>query len=271
MLYAWMTARRRTGRQALRHGPLRAYAQNPQEVNRFKWVVKDRKYFRSRCTPGGGPPFLVEAGERWLDVGANVGYFAALALSEGARSMTCVEAEKENIVRLRRNLKLGGADRKVRVVRALVRGRLGRSGKLLLSRKTTRHSALAVPEAGHSGAAQLVPCVTTLRRLLGSTEGGPYDALKINIEGAEREVLLAMRGSSWGRELRKMVVEYSFDIFPKRGDFDELLTHLRATGWRVFPESVPSWFSGKDAVWDRRKTLGNDARQIWAFRGDAGC
>jgi len=123
---------------------------------------------------------------------------------------------------------------------------------------------LSVPEASHDGKTQTVPVVTTLRQLLNDR---PSEAVKLNIEGAEREVLLSMSSRAWGPHVRKMVVEYSFDVFPTRRDYDGLLRHLRATGWKVFPESVPAWFSGANATWDRRRTLGNDARQIWAFRG----
>lgn len=250
----------------LKHGSLKARAWNRQEANRFKWVIKDQKYFRRRCTPGGGPPFGVEAGERWLDVGANVGYFALLALDNGAASVTCVEAERQNLQRLRSNLALNGhGPATARVLRALVRDRAGRPSKLLLSRKSTRHSVLAVPEAEHGGEAQEVPSVATLRQLL-ADPGGPYDAVKLNIEGAEREVLLAMGQHSWGKSVRKMVVEYSFDVLPVRRDYEHLLRHLKETGWQVFPESVPAWYAGAAATWDRRQTRGNDARQIWAFR-----
>lgn len=239
---------------------------NKQEANRFKWVVQDQKYFRKRATPGGGPPFGVDPGERWLDVGANIGLFAISTLAEGAASVTCVEAEKENIARMRANLRLnGGGPRRARVVRALVRGSTKKAANvLLLSRKTTRHSVLSVPEAVHDGKTQKVSSVTTLRQLL---RDWPSDAVKLNIEGAEREVLLGMAAKSWGPSVKKLVAEYSFDVFPRRRDYDEVLRHLRATGWKVYPESTPAWFSGAGAEWDRRRTLGNDARQIWAFRG----
>uniref|UniRef100_A0A7S0AEY7 Methyltransferase FkbM domain-containing protein n=1 Tax=Pyrodinium bahamense TaxID=73915 RepID=A0A7S0AEY7_9DINO len=263
------TGSRKVGQAAgpgvlLRHGALKAKAKNTQEANRFKWVVKDQKYFRRRATPGGGPPFVIEPGERWLDIGANVGFFALCALSHGARSVTCIEAEKENVARLKTNLRLNGyRGRRAHIVRAVVRGKRGSSSALLLSRKTTRHSILSVPEANHDGRTQKVPTVTTLRRLLSQW---PCDAVKLNIEGAEREVLLSMHSTSWGPSIKKMVFEYSFDVFPRRQEYDDLLEHLRATDWQVFPEGVPSWFAGRRATWDRRRTLGNDARQIWAFR-----
>ncbi|CAE8581592.1 unnamed protein product [Polarella glacialis] len=274
--------------KVLRHGSVRAKARNSQEENRFKWVVVDRKYYRPRCTPGGGPPFVVQDGERWLDLGANVGFFALSALSEGAKSVTCVDAESENLARLRENLQLNGHGRsRASVVRALVCGRrssatsrtpasdavvsasAGRRRKLggswlLLSRKTTRHSVLRVPEARPSGNTQWVPRAVKLHDLLASDAHG-FDAVKLNIEGAEREVPLAMGARSWG-SVRKLVVEYSFDIFPARRDYDHLLQHLQASGWRVWPEAVPSSFCRQDAQWDRRQSMGNDARQIWAFR-----
>eukprot|EP00811_Abedinium_folium_P007055 NODE_16509_length_990_cov_10.307068.p1 GENE.NODE_16509_length_990_cov_10.307068~~NODE_16509_length_990_cov_10.307068.p1 ORF type:complete len:301 (+),score=89.88 NODE_16509_length_990_cov_10.307068:79-903(+) len=249
------------------HGAIKAVALNPQEVNRFKWVVKDAKYLRPRCTPGGGPPFTIAEGERWLDLGANVGFFALLVLDHGAASVVCVEAEALNAERLRSNLV---GRRGVSIVRALVRKSAAHGARLLLSRKTTRHSVLCVPEAKPSGDAQMVPKVTTLRALLAAQSpggGGTPDAVKINIEGAELEVLLATTARDW-RAVRKMVVEYSFDVLPTRADYDKLLAHLRSSGWEVHPEPVPAWFTA-DKPWDRRRTLGNDARQIWAFREPA--
>ena len=257
-------AARRTCPCILRHGSIKAYARNPQERNRFKWVVGDHKYIRNRCTPGEGPAFVVIEGESWLDVGANVGFFALLCFQMGAAHVTCVEAERDNIACLRKNLEINGHNTtRAKVVRALVRGSSNKSAQLLLSRKTTRHSVLRAPEAIPSGGVQPIPVVQTLQKFLRMR---PYHGVKLNIEGAEREVLLAMKANSWPRSVKKLVVEYSFDVFPHRRDYDTLCNHLESTGWRIYPESVPAWFKGKNAQWDRRKTMGNDARQIWAFR-----
>ena len=67
---------------------------NDTQCRRFKWVVDDAKYFRRKRTPSGGPAFVPEAGDRWLDLGANMGYFALVVLSKGACHVTCVEAEE---------------------------------------------------------------------------------------------------------------------------------------------------------------------------------
>ena len=62
-----------------------------------------------------------------------------------------------------------------------------------------------------------------------------------------------------------MVVEYAFDVFPNLGDYEQLLEHLRNTGWKVHAEALPRRFV-ESRKWDKSITRSNDARQIWAFR-----
>ena len=50
-------------------------------------------------------PFIVEAGDVWLDIGGNIGVFALLVLSVGG-TVVSVEPEKENVGLLRENLEL---------------------------------------------------------------------------------------------------------------------------------------------------------------------
>merc|ERR1712129_303021 len=105
-----------------------------------------------------------------------------------------------------------------------------------------------------------VPRVVTLPALVG---GDAYDALKVNIEGAEVPVILSMK--RWPKSLKKLVVEYSFDIFPKLGDYKAFIKALKKQGWQVHPESLPAWFLDSK-LWDTKRTMGNNARQVWAFR-----
>ena len=243
--------------ELMTHGAVKAYAASAVQQRRFEWVVVKGKYFRPCATPGHGPRFVVEKGERWLDLGANLGYFALTALSKKASFVACVEAEQANAADLQRNIDLNSFTDRARVIRAMVRAP-GTAGLLRLSEKSTRHAAQDFYVTRPTEGLQEVH-TTTVSELL---DAEPYDAIKINIEGAEREVLLSTSATTW-RGVRKMVVEYSLDVHRNKADFDALLAHLRNTGWQVHPEAVPSSWTGD---WDTRSSRGNDARQIWAFR-----
>mmetsp|Transcript_26778 Transcript_26778/g.59134 ORF Transcript_26778/g.59134 Transcript_26778/m.59134 type:complete len:280 (+) Transcript_26778:26-865(+) len=230
-----------------------------QDKRRFKWVIEQRRYERPRSTPAGGPPFQVQRGERWLDVGAHKGYFALRALAQGA-SCFCVEAEEHNFETLCRNLLQYSSARQMRAL-VVPPSMSGGCKPLKVSRKNTRHSLFEVPEgAAYSGETQVVPTSTTLGMILGAH--GPFDAVKMNIEGAENDVLATV--ADWGA-VKKLVFEYSFDVWPDLALYDSLVEALTRQGWAVHPEAIPKKFR-EDGRWDRTVTRANDARLIWCFR-----
>ena len=208
-----LTAPAQNRGEYLTHGSIKAMKASRTQQNRFKWVVVEGKYFRARNTPGDGPKFVPEEGERWLDLGANMGYFALAVLDKGASYVKCVEAEESNAAAIRQNLALNATGSRAAVLHALVRGRPAEGpGILQLSEKSTRNAAPDFYVCKGTERQQEVPCVVTLAALLSEHA---YDAVKINIEGAEREVLFNTGAAAWGT-VKKMVVEYSFDDFPKR-------------------------------------------------------
>lgn len=164
--------------------------------------------------------FGVEPGDRWADVGANVGGFAVLAaryLNAGA--VLAVEAEPVNAAITANNLAVNGlAGRATAVWAAVVSGappdatvELHTNTEALSLR---RHS---VYKARRNSTPLSVPAVPPAWLL----EHG-YECWKLNIEGAEIPILCGPEVA----DARKVVAEWSFDVDKRVGTLRRALANL---------------------------------------------
>lgn len=131
-------------------------------------------------------PNLDWAGLRFvIDVGAHIGAFTIWV---AARASSCqvfaIEPNPEAIALLRENLDSAGLGARVRVLEGAVAGEAGRRE---LSITTMSPSATLLPVAERSNA-RLVTAIT-LAEAIASSGFPTVDVLKIDVEGAEEEIV----------------------------------------------------------------------------------
>jgi FkbM family methyltransferase len=206
----------------------------------IKEVVERSAYTRSY--------FPIEPGERWLDLGANIGAFTCLACLHGAQ-VTAFEPEAENFDLLSQNARLNGF--RPALIRSAVCAEAGVGrARLYLSNTNNgrwRHSLIRGKKKD-SVEVQLQSIMPYLPEA---------DAVKMDIEGSEIPILQAVE--DW-YNVRKLVFEWHFAIEPTyqvlRDVLDRLkrtfpysslrdyqyrkheITHLKPTGALKFPDSV---------------------------------
>ncbi len=141
--------------------------------------------------------FDVEPGDRWLDLGAHIGCFANWAIEKGAESVICYEPEPSNYEVLKTNIN----DPRIIACNAAVAWE-GGTATLNVAPNTWRHS---LTRRYKRGATDVQVQVKSFNQLL---ENHPkYDCIKMDIEGAEIEIL--QKKKDWSG-IRKLVFEYSF-------------------------------------------------------------
>jgi FkbM family methyltransferase len=165
--------------------------------------------------------FLRE-GDRFLDVGANVGSYTVLAAGARRAETTAIEPVPGTFRDLQTNIRLNAlGDR----VRALNVGLAAAPGKLRFttSLDTTNHVVSGDDDA--SGSAQEIP-VTTLDDVVGAR---PPALIKIDVEGFESQVLAGARKTLAHPETLALIVElngaadrYGLDVQATRREIEDL-------------------------------------------------
>jgi len=143
-------------------------------------------------------------GQVFVDVGANIGYLTLLAAARvgPAGRVVAVEPGPDNLHFLRRNLEVNGFAN-VRVVAAAA-GACRTEATLHLSPVSTIHSLHAPAEPG-AGSSSIAVAQVRLDELLEA----PPDLVKIDVEGAELEVLAGMTGWLEAGAPPALVVEWN--------------------------------------------------------------
>jgi FkbM family methyltransferase len=165
-----------------------------------------------------------------LDIGAHKGYYAAYAVTKGARTVVTYEPESANLAILERTAagyRARGGRWEVR--RAAVDARAGRA-ELHVMPDSWAH-ALELPKsfAEHRVATQSVP-VVALATAIGDAAAlapGRRLVVKMNIEGAECSAILGTAAEAW-----QPVSELFVETHPwATCDADDLAAHLGEVGF----------------------------------------
>lgn len=151
--------------------------------------------------------FDVEAGERWLDLGANVGAFAAYCDLRKAAGVVCFEPDEDCFAVLTRNVAdLPDRVTNVETFQAAVTTSDRECVDFYPNRKTKgRFSPKLVYQRGSTlsyGVSREEPPVTV--RNFRAAELGAYDGVKMDVEGAE----LAIIDGGLIPKCEKLVLEY---------------------------------------------------------------
>lgn len=153
----------------------------PPEM-RYMYVVREFEPATQRCLDR-----LLEPGRTAVDVGANIGFLTArMARSVGPEGrIWALEPEPANLEILRRNMKRNGLADRVRIVPQAA-GAGDASRRLYLGGHGMGHS-FHPGEAGPTAAS-----VEVRQSSLDDLVEGPVDLVKIDVEGAELDVLAGM-------------------------------------------------------------------------------
>lgn len=160
------------------------------DLKTFEEVIGRETYLKKGLT--------IERGEKWMDCGGNVGAFALLACSKGAK-VTIYEPDPNNCRMIERNLALNGFDAEIKQ-RALVHN--DRQEAILFIGNNNNVWRNSIVKRWNDKGLK-VPCINF------DEEARDFDCCKMDIEGAEMLIL-----EHTDKVFSKLVYEWSFDIDP---------------------------------------------------------
>lgn len=172
----------------------------------------------------------IEAGEHWLDVGANIGLFSLHAAAQGA-VVEAFEPDSANYEILQRNV---GDLENVKCYPLAVTPE-GSRVRLEQDDPQAFWHIKTVPDPHGSPSLEL-------RRLI-----TPGCRIKLDIEGAEHRLILGTPGKTWSR-VERLVMEYHLDRL-SLADFAKAKAHLMSAGLEVtHPQLTPERLEGYRAL-----------------------
>ena len=194
------------------------------------------------------------AGETWFDLGANIGAFSVWALGLGVRHIYAYEPHPDNVTLLRRNLQHNGwQNGEVTIHAAAITYDDTKTMPLYVCKGEAnkyRHTLRPV-----RGRQQIDVHVVSLLDEL--NEHVP-DGVKMDVEGSEMAML--DNAKEWLGSIRKLCLEYHFDVDRKVANFHERIENLRNVGFDVWHQPVPDvenypYFPAARMVFAHNKSL----------------
>lgn len=164
------------------------YREGFSDLKTFNEVIGNKTYLKKGMT--------INKGEKWMDCGGNVGAFALLAYSKGAK-VTIYEPDPFNCKMIERNLKLNNFDAEIKQA-ALVHNDT-KEIMLFIGNNGNVWRNSIVKKWNNKGIK--VPCLNF------DLEAQNFDCCKMDIEGAEMPIL-----ENTNKVFKKLVYEWSFDI-----------------------------------------------------------
>jgi len=135
---------------------------------------------------------VIQKGETFVDAGANAGFYSLLAAKKVAYGGRVIsfEPDPRNLPTLRSNVKINHLESLIRVVPKALGDR---EGELDFWRAPENSWAGSIVELPGADSTRFKVSATTLDHYITSTNSGPVDVIKIDIEGAEPMALRGMR------------------------------------------------------------------------------
>ena len=171
-------------------------------------------------------PFILNAGEKWLDLGANIGAFTCYAAIKGC-IVRAYEPQIDNCEMIHENANLNGVGDKIEVIRMAVVPQ-SQDGKLLNFYESTnpasfrRHTLYGNYLNSNKKKAVKITSVTAIG--FNSVVKDGFNCIKMNIEGAEIPIIEEMADNL---NIKKMVFEYSFDMDKKISTYVTIIDKLK--------------------------------------------
>lgn len=213
--------------------------ENTSDFKAIKEVVINQSYKRKEFSP--------QAGETWLDIGANCGAFSVWAGSLGA-TVIGFEPDPDNATIAKLNIETNRLAAKIQIHEVGVTAET-ETGSLLLHRNTAngnlwRNSLYKKWKGGESIKVKTMP--------IGQFWTSDV-CIKLDAEGVEMPILEKFAE----HKVKKLVFEWSFDIDPSIPRFEKIVSRLKTTyktvvfaGFKSGYQSwQPSWFPACRTVW----------------------
>jgi FkbM family methyltransferase len=174
---------------------------------------------------------LLAKGGRFLDVGANLGYYSVLAhhLVGPAGRIVALEPDPDNHSRLLANLRLNGIEN----CRPILAAAGAVDGNTVLFRSASNSGDIRT--ASGEG---LTACQTVRTIRLDDPDilaDGPYDLVKVDCQGAELDILAGMDGMLRDAPPGSMILEFWPHGLASRGQSaDDLISALEGLPYSIF-------------------------------------
>lgn len=182
---------------------------------------------------------LAVPGSLAVDVGANVGFFTLLmAEAVGAKGRVLAFEPESSNRRLLGQVVLRKAFKNVAIVGSALGAEQGMTPLYLNPNHPADHRIW--PASGVEGH-QIVPITTLDHYLIESGENLPVSLVKIDVQGAELQVLRGMKKTLDDHDRVQVVIEFSPDIMKASGsDPEELVRFCRELGFSAYLLSLSS-------------------------------
>jgi len=233
--------------QCERKGIKFVFRNGTSDIQAIEEVVAKNSYERKRVSGHPNLKFEIESGESWVDIGGNIGAFALLAASKGARVLS-FEPDPENYALLCYNLKNNSFGSNVSAnEHGLYAGQHSKTTRFYRNSnngKLWRNGFYKKWKNGECISARLEPVEKYWK---------DSNCIKLDAEGAEMEIL----ESYANRPVRKLVFEWSFDVDSSILRFMDVINSLRKVYKYVLNSKVdesvdhwkPEWFPPAKTVW----------------------
>jgi len=176
---------------------------------------------------------LLARSDRFIDIGANLGYYTCLALQQG-KPVVAFEPQAQNLQCLYRNLMANDWRGKAEVFPVALSARPGLHE---LYGASGPSASLVRGWAGYSSKHRKMVPVSTLDNVLGGRFSGQQLLLKIDVEGAEFEVLKGAIATMIRMPKPMWLIEICLQEFHPEGfnpDFREVFRLFRDKGYEAY-------------------------------------
>lgn len=182
----------------------------------------------------------LKAGDSFLDIGANEGFFSIVASKiVGSRGKVyTIEPQKRLQSIISENVNLNNSDN-VRIVRKAVSDSTGSTEMYLAPDTNTGSTSLANPHK-YSVPTQTVQ-MDTLENILDEMQVDSIDFAKIDVEGFEYETVLGSKQLFKDKRIKRIALEiHYYELIDRNLDSDDIENFLKDCGYSFLREH--SWW-----------------------------
>lgn len=179
-------------------------------------------------------PFMVEQGEKWVDLGANIGAFTVYCAMKGA-NVIAYEPQTDNAEMISRNAQMNNVSNRIEIKKLAVVPD-SQDGKVLNFYESTNPASFRrhTLYGNYLNSAKKKKTQVTQVNAIGFSkviENG-FNCIKMNIEGAEIPILMELASAG---NIKKMVFEYSFDMDKRISTYVSVINKLQTLFKTVKP------------------------------------
>jgi len=180
-------------------------------------VIKRNSYERKKDN------FFIKDAPVWLDLGGNIGTFTCKACDAGCKKVITFEPEEENFQLLKKNIEKNNfSDKVVPIQSGVVASDTIKELELYLCKgEYNKYRHTIFKKRGRQ--AIKIP-VQNFKKVLKKYKP---NGIKIDIEGAEIEILESMKPEDWPSHVTHLVFEYTFDVDPSVPRFKRIIDNLK--------------------------------------------